>query len=31
MDYGFNDGRFREYKRAVEDKDFGPLVVTHMN
>jgi NADH-quinone oxidoreductase subunit G len=29
--YGFDRGRFDENKRAVRDKDFGPLVETHMN
>ncbi len=28
--YGFDRSRFAENKRAVEDKDFGPLVETHM-
>src|SRR6516162_5855919 len=27
---GFDRGRFEENKRAVRDKDFGPLVETHM-
>jgi NADH-quinone oxidoreductase subunit G len=31
MAYGFDRGRFEENKRAVRDKDFGPLVETHMN
>ncbi len=30
MAYGFDRGRFEENKRAVHDKDFGPLVETHM-
>jgi NADH-quinone oxidoreductase subunit G len=30
MAYGFDRGRFVENKRAVRDKDFGPLVETHM-
>ncbi len=30
MAYGFDRGRFEESKRAVRDKDFGPLVETHM-
>jgi NADH-quinone oxidoreductase subunit G len=30
MAYGFDRGRFAENKRAVRDKDFGPLVETHM-
>src|SRR6201996_8377988 len=30
MAYGFDRGRFDEGKRAVKDKDFGPLVETHM-
>jgi NADH-quinone oxidoreductase subunit G len=28
--YGFDRSRFEESKRAVRDKDFGPLVETHM-
>ena len=28
--YGFDRTRFKENKRAVRDKDFGPLVETHM-
>src|SRR6202140_2247200 len=31
MAYGFDRGRFEENKRAVRDKDFGPLVKTEMN
>ena len=31
MAYGFDRGRFDENKRAVRDKDFGPLVKTRMN
>jgi len=31
MAYGFDRGRFDENKRAVRDKDFGPLVATSMN
>jgi NADH-quinone oxidoreductase subunit G len=31
MAYGFDRGRFEENKRAVKDKDFGPLVKTCMN
>src|ERR1700726_3647982 len=31
MAYGFDRGRFKENKRAVRDKDFGPLVATSMN
>jgi NADH-quinone oxidoreductase subunit G len=31
MAYGFDRGRFLENKRAVKDKDFGPLVGTSMN
>src|SRR5713101_478459 len=31
MAYGFDRGRFEENKRAERDKDFGPLVETHMN
>ena len=30
MAYGFDRGRFVENKRAVRDKDFGPLVETWM-
>jgi NADH-quinone oxidoreductase subunit G len=30
MAYGFDRGRFAENKRAVTDKEFGPLVATHM-
>jgi NADH-quinone oxidoreductase subunit G len=30
MAYGFDRGRFHENKRAVKDKDFGPLVATSM-
>src|SRR5499433_3734822 len=30
MAYGFDRSRFRENKRAVTDKDFGPLVKTVM-
>ena len=30
MAYGFDRGRFQENKRAVTDKDFGPLVATSM-
>ncbi len=30
MAYGFDRSRFEENKRAVPDKDFGPLVETHM-
>src|SRR5712692_11527144 len=30
MAYGFDRGRFEENKRAVADKDFGPLVATSM-
>ena len=29
--YGFNASRHHEYKRAVQDKNIGPMVVTHMN
>jgi NADH dehydrogenase/NADH:ubiquinone oxidoreductase subunit G len=28
--YGYREGRFNEYKRAVEDKYIGPLVKTVM-
>ena len=31
MAYGFDRGRFIENKRAVKDKNFGPLVATSMN
>src|SRR5436309_86383 len=31
MAYGFDRGRFEENKRAVRDKEFGPLVKTSMN
>src|SRR6185312_7892018 len=30
MAYGFDRSRYRENKRAVPEKDFGPLVETHM-
>ena len=30
MAYGFDRGRYHENKRAVKDKDFGPLVETSM-
>ncbi len=30
MAYGFDRSRFAENKRAVKDKDFGPLIETHM-
>ena len=30
MAYGFDRGRFDEDKRAVEDKDMGPLIATDM-
>jgi NADH dehydrogenase (ubiquinone) Fe-S protein 1 len=29
--YGYKTGRFDEYKRAVEDKNIGPLISTIMN
>lgn len=29
--YGKGSNRFSENKRSVEDKDFGPLIKTHMN
>ena len=29
--YGYKTGRFDEYKRAVEDKNIGPLISTSMN
>jgi NADH-quinone oxidoreductase subunit G len=31
MAYGFDRGRYEEMKRAVPDKNFGPLVATSMN
>ena len=31
MAYGFDRGRFDEGKRAVRDKNFGPLIATSMN
>src|SRR5665213_3643772 len=31
MAYGFDRGRYQENKRAVKDKNFGPLVATSMN
>src|SRR3954471_17848153 len=31
MGYGFDRSRFHENKRAVPDKDLGPLVATSMN
>ena len=31
MQYGSDRGRFVEMKRAVEDKNLGPLVKTVMN
>lgn len=30
MEYGRGESRFEEEKRAVKDKDMGPLVKTHM-
>src|ERR1700748_227016 len=30
MAYGFDRSRYEENKRAVRDKDFGPLIETHM-
>ncbi len=30
MAYGFDRSRFQENKRAVKDKDFGPLIATSM-
>ncbi|HTZ34408.1 MAG TPA: NADH-quinone oxidoreductase subunit NuoG [Stellaceae bacterium] len=30
MAYGFDRGRYHEHKRAVADKNFGPLVATNM-
>lgn len=29
--YGYGAGRYNEYKRAVEDKNIGPIVRTSMN
>lgn len=29
--YGYGEGRFNEYKRAVQDKNLGPLISTIMN
>jgi len=29
--YGFNSSRHHEYKRAVQDKNLGPMISTHMN
>lgn len=29
--YGYGEGRYNEYRRAVEDKNLGPLVGTQMN
>lgn len=29
--YGYQTGRFNEYKRAVQDKNLGPLIKTIMN
>lgn len=29
--FGYGASRFNEYKRAVEDKNYGPLVQTSMN
>src|SRR5579885_3818715 len=31
MAYGFDRGRYHENKRAVPDKNFGPLIKTFMN
>jgi len=31
MEYGYDDSRFNEFKRAVEDKNIGPLIATSMN
>jgi NADH-quinone oxidoreductase subunit G len=31
MAYGFDRGRYVEEKRAVREKDFGPLIATAMN
>ncbi len=30
MAYGFDRGRYVDAKRAVSDKEFGPLIATHM-
>ncbi len=30
LGYGFDKSRYEENKRAVKDKDFGPLIETHM-
>jgi NADH-quinone oxidoreductase subunit G len=30
MAYGFDKSRYAEFKRAVPDKDLGPLIETHM-
>ena len=27
----YGEGRYQEYKRAVQDKNFGPLITTSMN
>lgn len=29
--YGYSEGRYNEYKRAVEDKNLGPIITTSMN
>jgi len=29
--YGYETSRYREFKRAVEDKNVGPLILTNMN
>ncbi len=29
--YSFQDERYDEFKRSVQDKNIGPMVVTHMN
>ena len=31
MGYGFETSRYNEYKRAVEDKNIGPIITTNMN
>ena len=31
MEYGYKQSRFEEYKRAVFDKDIGPIIGTVMN
>jgi NADH dehydrogenase/NADH:ubiquinone oxidoreductase subunit G len=31
MEYGYKESRFEEYKRAVFDKNIGPIITTSMN